>query len=349
MSANKKIFSMQWHLTNGCDQACQHCYIYQNVNYLKETKKELTFKETVLVVDDFLSFCDKMECEPRLSITGGDPLLYKYIWETLSYIASKNIRFSILGNPFHLDREKCDELKKLGCVSYQMSLDGLENTHDRIRKNGSFRTTLEKIPLLKQSGIKTAIMTTVSRLNYLEVPGLIRMVVEHGVDTYAFARYCPTPDDDAKDSLISPLEYKDFLQRVWNVYEELADRGTTFSLKDHLWTLFLYEKGLISIGHSDVIVDGCNCGFRHITLLPDGMVYACRRFTSPVGNVLENNIGDIFLGEKMEEYRSVDKLSDCSNCELLNYCRGCHAVSFGTYGSFFAKDPQCWKNYPDGC
>lgn len=343
MNADKKIFSMQWHLTDGCDQACQHCYIYQNANYLKESKKELSFEQAASVVDNFISFCEKMNCEPRLSITGGDPLLYKHVWEVLLYISSKNIPFSILGNPFHLNDDVCNKLKSLGCVSYQMSLDGLEKTHDGIRKRGSFKATLEKIKMLKLAGIKTVIMTTVSKLNYLEISELVKIVVEHEVDTYAFARYCPTPDDSDKDSFMTPLEYKNFLQEVWNVYEELADKGTTFTLKDHLWTLFLYEKGLISIGRAKIIVDGCNCGFKHITLLPDGVVYACRRFVSPVGNVLKEDMIDIFLGEKMEEYRSIDKLKGCSNCELLNYCRGCHAVSYGTTGSFFDKDPQCWK------
>lgn len=344
MKTKKKIFSMQWHLTDGCDQTCQHCYIYQNSGYLEGLKIELSLAEAKLVVDDFLSFCHKMRCEPRLSITGGDPLLYKYIWEILAYIKSKSIIFSILGNPFHLNFEVCKKLKSLGCTSYQMSLDGLESTHDEIRKKGSFAATLKKIPILKECGIRANIMTTVSRLNYLEIPELVKVVVDHNVDNYAFARYCPTPDDDKVDeSNLSPLEYKGLLQRVWDVYEELAERGTTFSLKDHLWTLFLYEKGLIKINPGDVIVDGCNCGFRHLTLLPDGTVYACRRFTSPVGSVLSESIYDIFFNEKMEEYRSVDKFSDCAGCELLNYCRGCHAVSFGTFGSFFSKDPQCWK------
>ena len=343
MNANKKTFSMQWHFTDSCDQACQHCYIYQDNSYLKELKKELSLEEAKFVVDNFVSFCEKMDCEPRLSITGGDPLLYKYFWEVISYIFSKGIIFSILGNPFHLNKNVCDKLKELGCASYQMSLDGLKKTHDVIRKSGSFDATLGKIKLLKESGIRVNIMTTVSKLNYLEIPELIRIVVQNEVNTYAFARYCPTPGDNIDDSFLSPQEYKNFLQIVWDVYEELADKGTLFSLKDHLWTLFLYEKGLIKINRSSSIVDGCNCGFRHITLLPDGTIYACRRFTSPVGNVLKESIRDIFLGEKMEEYRSIDKFSDCSSCELLNYCRGCHAVSFGTFGNFFSKDPQCWK------
>ena len=93
MNTNKKIFSMQWHLTDNCDQACKHCYIYQNTNYLKESKRELSFEEARFAVDNFVSFCIKMNCAPRISITGGDPILYKNFWEIISYIYSKGIIF----------------------------------------------------------------------------------------------------------------------------------------------------------------------------------------------------------------------------------------------------------------
>ena len=42
-----------------------------------------------------------------------------------------------------------------------MSLDGLKETHDFIRKPGSFDATLNKIHVLNEVGIKSAIATTV--------------------------------------------------------------------------------------------------------------------------------------------------------------------------------------------
>ncbi|MBR1495369.1 MAG: hypothetical protein IJ601_10035 [Acidaminococcaceae bacterium] len=45
--------------------------------------------------------------------------------------------FTVFGNPFHLDGAVCARLRELGCVRYQMSLDGLRETHDWFRKPGS--------------------------------------------------------------------------------------------------------------------------------------------------------------------------------------------------------------------
>lgn len=93
----------------------------------------------------------------------------------------------------------------------------------------------------------------------------------------------------------------------------------------------------------DVIYDGCNCGNSHLTILPSGDVFACRRMDSKVGNAINGSIYDIFVGKNMDEYRQFEKFEKCSRCELLRFCRGCPAVSYGTTHNMYSKDPQCWK------
>ena len=70
----------------------------------------------------------------------------------------------------------------MGCEKYQMSLDGMEKTHDWFRKPGSFRCTLEKIQCIKKAGIRSVIMTTVSGTNISEIPDMIDTVVKHKAD-----------------------------------------------------------------------------------------------------------------------------------------------------------------------
>lgn len=88
-------------------------------------------------------------------------------------------------------------------------------------------------------------MTTVSKLNVNEIPLLIPIIVQTGVKNYGFARYCPNPGD--VDAMITPKEYREFLEKMWTVYMKYKECGTRFALKDHLWKLFLYEKGLYDI------------------------------------------------------------------------------------------------------
>lgn len=339
---NKPYFSIQWHITDFCDQRCKHCYIFSEGHPCLET---MSLDNMKLVLKQIISMCEKMNRTPYIYLTGGDPILHPNFWELLNLFHENNIRFCIMGNPFHLTLENCKKMHELGCVKYQLSLDGLEHTHDLFRKPGSFKTTIEKIKVIKESGMWCAVMSTVSKLNMEEIPELIDLVDSLGVDVYAVGRYCPTSVQKAYDPTchIEPLEYKEFLAKCWKKYEEHKDSHTTFQLKDHLWNLFLYENRYIPKPLNKEITDGCNCGRNHITVLPNGDVYACRRMESKVGNVFENELYDIWNSSKMDYYRQYDKFRKCSKCELRGICRGCPSVTYGYTHNMYDVDPQCWK------
>lgn len=293
-----------------------------------------------------LDFCEVYGRLPYFYITGGDPILHPDFWRLLALIKEHEIPFTILGNPFHLTDEICRKLKSYGCQKYQLSLDGMKETHDWFRKSGSFDCTLEKINCIKKAGIRSVIMTTVSGTNIKEIPDIIDTVVVAKADVFAFARYCPTSEE--KDTGIAPQEYRELLDICYQKFQkyEAAGCSTYFNKKDHLWTLYEYEKGIFKIPEDiqdGMIYGGCNCGNCHMTILPTGDVYACRRVqNSKVGNVLNDRLADIWICQ-MEQYRDYTKFEKCSKCELLAFCRGCPAVASGRDGNFYGADPQCWK------
>lgn len=338
-----QYFSFQWHITDSCDQRCEHCYIFAEDNNISLT--EMPWNNMQSIIDNCVEMCDRLRRIPYFYITGGDPILHMDFWRLLELLKARNIAFSIMGNPFHLTDEVCARLKSYGCERYQLSIDGMRDTHDWFRMPGSFDTTVDKIATINKSGIRSVVMTTVSKVNAHQIPDIIDLVVEHGVKVFAFARYCPTGPD--KDIHVEPGEYRKLLDVCWSKFEQYKDSGTTFNLKDHLWTLYLHEKGLFAIPDGlddDMIYDGCNCGINHLTILPTGDVYACRRMDSACGNVFDNRLADVFLSDKMDQYRAYGKFEKCAKCELMRFCRGCPAVAYGyTYNSYSA-DPQCWKN-----
>ena len=339
------FFAFQWHITEACDQRCRHCYIFAEDP--QKIVQSMQPNEMEKVLNNIAGFCAAYDRTPYLYITGGDPLLHPYFWKLMEMVKKRQLPFAILGNPFHLNDEVCKRLKECGCDKYQLSVDGMRNTHDWFRIQGSFDETLNKITTIRKAGIKAVVMTTVSEINIAEVPAVIDAVVSNKADVYAFARYVPT--GKGKSTAIKPVEYRHLLEicdKKFLEYEK--DRGcvTHFNRKDHLWTLYEYEEGRFHIpadSKSNIIYGGCNCGNCHLSILPNGDVYACRRVSdSKVGNVLHDRLSEIWVNE-MEQYRSYTKFTKCSRCELLAWCRGCPAVAKGTYGSFYDEDPQCWK------
>ena len=340
----KQYFSFQWHITDECDQRCKHCYIFSADN--NKPLVSMTWEQMQDTLYNCLDFCEMYDRLPYFYITGGDPILHPDFWQLLKLIHEHNIPFTIMGNPFHLDDEVCRKLKSYGCEKYQLSLDGLRETHDWFRKPGSFDCTIEKIGCINRAGIRSVVMTTVSADNMAEVPGIINAVVKAEVNVFAFSRYVPSGGELSTN--MSPQDYRNLLEVCDKKFKEykVADCTTYFNKKDHLWTLYEYETGEFKIPETTkegMIYGGCNCGNCHITILPTGDIYACRRVSeSKVGNVFEDRLADVWVCE-MEQYRDYDKFEKCGKCELKQWCRGCPAVANGTNGSFYAADPQCWK------
>lgn len=337
-------FAIQWHITDYCDQRCKHCYIFSEGNPKLTTT---SLEDIKYILNNIIDFCNKINRNPYIYLTGGDPILHPNFWKILELFHKNNIRFCIMGNPFHLNIDNCKRMKDLGCVKYQLSLDGLEMTHDMFRKPGSFKTTIEKIKVIKDSGMWVSIMSTVSKTNMKEIPDLIDLVSKLKVDVYAFGRYCPTSIDKAynPDIHITPLEYKNFLSLCYQKFIDNDDSGVTFQLKDHLWTLFLYQNGLFKVDNNlpnNIIIDGCNLGRNHITILPNLDVYACRRMNSKVGNIKWSSLFDIWNSEKLNEYKMYDKFTKCSKCKLKAFCRGCPSVTYGYTNNMYDADPQCF-------
>ncbi len=340
----KQFFSFQWHITDECDQRCKHCYIFS-----EDTCKKLdsmNWKQMQETFYNCLDFCRVYNRLPYFYITGGDPILHSDFWRLLALLKEKQVPFTILGNPFHLNDQVCRRLKEYGCEKYQLSLDGMKETHDWFRKPGSFDITLEKIGCINRAGIRSVIMTTVSGTNIDQVPDIIDAAVKAEASVFAFARYCPTSEE--KDVGIDPLRYRRLLADCDRKFKEYQAAGckTYFNKKDHLWTLYEYETGEFKIpgtAKEGMIYGGCNCGNCHLTILPTGEVFACRRVqNSRVGNVFEERLADLWVCQ-MEAYRDYTRFEKCSKCELLSWCRGCPAVASGRDGNFYGADPQCWK------
>jgi radical SAM/SPASM domain protein of ACGX system len=314
----------------------------------------MPLESMISVVDQAFEMGENMGFEPYIYLTGGDPLLHPQFWELANYLHEKDALWAVMGNPFHLSPEVCTHLKQLGCRKYQLSLDGMEETHDAFRMPGSFQCTLRALKMLADANIWTAVMTTVSSANAKEIPNLIDLMAQLEVDVYAFSRYCPTSGQRRDEFHMEAQEYRNFLLACQARIDahEAAGCKTTFQRKDHLWTLLEYEQGRFTIPESakpDMIYDGCHCACSHMTITPTGNIYGCRRMESLVGNVFESQrsgqpaLQSIFLGEKMDALRSFDAFEKCSRCELLGWCRGCPAVAAGYTGNPYAPDPQCWK------
>ena len=345
-------FVLQWHLTARCDQQCQHCYVSDSPTYLNELKNELDLNTCLRIIDDFSSTLIRWGVPGRINFTGGDPLLKKEIFDIIAYARKKDIAVGILGNPNHLDYGTALKLKELGVFRYQISIDGLEDTHDRLRcRKGAFKDAIKAVRILNEVDLPSVVMFTVSKENANELIDVIRLVAEEKVTIFDFARLTPIGSGkQLEKQLLTPMEYRRLLFNVLEEYRRLNEMGykTLFGRKENLWTLLYSELGLLKPlpDNKDIIYSGCMVGCNILTILSDGTVLACRRLPVAIGKVPNQNLRDIFINsDELSHMRDINLMQKCSKCNLKQFCRGCKSVAYAVKGDYLAGDPQCWKEF----
>lgn len=338
---------IQYHITNLCDLRCKHCYMGG-----ERISDELSKEENIKLLHELEKYLKNKNKIASMTITGGDPILSEKFWSTLLFIKeSKYMKgTSVLGNSFHLNRTVVEEMKQAGVDFYQVSLDGLEKTHDENRRRGSFEDAIRALELLHDAGIYTSVMFTVSRSNYEEFIPLYRFVEQLGcVDVIGFDKMIPIGSAKMRSDYVSPEEYRDFLYAVYK-YIVFEKPVTRFSFKDNLWKLFLDENGLLSPYQKDqdAIINGCLvCNAASISILPNGEVMPCRRLDITLDNCMHKNIEEIFDGDFYEKLLEKKQYEKCNQCDLFSYCRGCLAIKYSTSRDLMAEDVYCWRKFDE--
>lgn len=337
-----RVFHVQWHLTNRCQNRCKHCYIYDDDVYQKSLAEELSLVTIQDVFDQIQNGARERNRLIFLHLTGGDPLLFDGFSTFLEFVHGKAHSIAIMGNPDVLRTDIAKQLRHFGIHSFQMSLDGPQPIHDSLRSEGSFEKLRKGSQLLKNVGIKVHLMMTLSTVNEPFLEETMRIASGWNADLFAFARlssYGNGTNLNLRDW--TPIEYRSILLRYIEEHRRLLSTGskTHFGRKENLFTLLYKDFGIIP--GSELHRSGCGIG-RGVSILPDGTVYACRRFFSPIGNVLQTNFWNIVEGNEFSSFMREDKFVKCRSCGLMRNCRGCPAVTFNVNGDFYSPDPQCW-------
>jgi len=326
---------LQWHLINSCLNRCVHCYqdIYDGT--------AVTLQDAILIIEDLVDCCEAFDALPVIALTGGDPMLNEDFWEILSEIRKQSefACLSVLGNPEQLNTETIKKLRRFKLHHFQLSIDGMEKTHDSIRrKKGSFQRTLQAIRKLSENGVPAYVMSTISNLNYREMFDVMRIAYEYGARHWMFARWIPPKRGDCG---IPSDEYIKFVRGIMEEHEQYEERGYKKLRKEPLISIYRND---VARADCDVVSGGCGMGSSTITMLPDKTLMACRRHPDSVigkWSQEENFLFHFLHNPQMEKYREISRIEGCCDCKLLRFCRGCRAAAYMATGEDLRKDPQC--------
>ena len=297
-------FTLQWHVTQSCDLHCKHCYD-------RSSRESMSLERAYSVLEDLDRFCNSRNVRGCISFTGGNPLLYPDFIPLYRRASEYGFGISILGNP--MSQQQMEEVVAIRKPDhFQISLEGLKDLNDSIRGPGHFDRALQFLRILKDLGVYSMVMLTLTDENIDQVLPLAETLRDR-TDVFHFNRLS-LAGEGASLALPSRDRFMGFLEE----YLVAARTNPVLGMKENLLNVCLHKKGESPFGGCTGF--GCGAAFNFIALLPDGEVHACRKFPSLIGNLRNQSIDQVYCSEAAERYR--DRLPGCRDCPLCHVCGG---------------------------
>lgn len=280
---------LELQVTKACNLRCRHCYIGP------PDKLELSLEKTQKTLDEF----EEMQ-GLRLLITGGEPLLHREFSAINSILPGYAFRKILFTNGLLLTK---GILKRLNVNEIQVSVDGLEQGHEALRGEGTFRKTMDAIRRALDSGLAVSISTMVHSANLGEFGEMERLFRDIGIREWTVDSPCL--EGNLRDN------------PAFQLSPEIAGKYLRYG----------YGEGLHGGG------DGFGCGLHLASVTADGRVAKCLFYNDvPAGNIDE---GLAVCWSRIPPVR-LDELK--CDCEFINTCRGGCRFRAGLSGDVYGKD-----------
>lgn len=338
-----------WNYTSLCNLRCRYCY--QSAG--KSLDDELSFEERIDLINQMVDANVGF-----LAISGGEPVMGPRFWDVLEY-AAKFLHISIATNGTLLeDRSIVDRLADSGAKSVFVSLDGASReSHEFIRGKGSFDRTIRGIRnLVANPHLHVGINTVVTQRNFDEVPGLLDLACELGVNSFSHYNFIPTGrgSDDRKNDLL-PEQREGLLNMLARWHERRKRTKLNIISTSPQYCRVLYElSGGKRAGLFHYTVDtgssirgiikyagGCGAGRVYAAVQPNGIVSPCVFMPQiEIGDTRKDRLIDIWKGSDLCKALA-DREKYHFRCPNYHYvCGGCRARALA-YGDILGADPGC--------
>lgn len=327
-----------WELTLKCNMRCRHCGSMAG----KARENELTVDECLNVAEQLVD----LGCK-QVTFIGGEVFLYAG-WEKISRkLVESGLDVNLITNGFLLGDEQIAQIKYAKLVNIGISLDGMEDNHNRIRNvNTSFKKVMEAIEALKREGIPVAVVTSLIDRNFEDLWPIYDLLVEKGIELWQIQIVNPMGNmADRKNFLLDPAKVS-LVTRF--IREKRNEQKTVIYAGDNIGYFDENESYLRSQPGTMFEWFGCQAGLRVVGIDSIGNVKGCESLYSDEfieGNLRKESLSEIWYKEGNFSYNRDFDISmltgSCKGCDKGAICRGgCRGACYFTTDSKF-KNPYC--------
>lgn len=295
--------------TNRCNARCLMCNCWHE-------------KNDYIGKDDIINFIhDLYEWRGNnlvLQIAGGEPLIFKGIFEIFQYCTALGITAKITTNGFGLNESVCNKIIESGLPFISISIDShISDVHDRFRgQSGMFRRAMEGIKYLREnSKIVIGISSIIMRDNISHLREFVDFLLDQDIDRILFQ---PIAD------YYHPIEH-------WTSYEywindfQALDRGIDYLQKKRVESQKFFNsaddfeiiRNYFKDPYSIVNRRACHLGLEQLFVDHKGEITLCDDYEN-IGNIKNRDTKKVWYAQETKMVRK--KMVSCnlpctSNCK----------------------------------
>ena len=287
-----------------CNEKCIHCYIPHNCK--TKTIDTNLFLKILKEARDMNVI--------HVSLSGGEPLLYKDINYVLEKCKELDFSVNVLSNLTLLTDETIAIMKDNKLLSVQTSIYSMNNkVHDWItKKEGSLEKTITGLLKLHKEGIPVQISCPIMHQNKDCFIDIIRWARSYNISV-----------------AVEPLIFASYDNLRENIKNRLTEEELDLVLDQYLsegYAEMMYEKAQdqMKLTPESPI---CSVGQDSLCISVDGEIFPCAGWQSNIlGNIKSNSLKDIWEhSEKLNALRSIKRSQflQCVSCKDREYCTVC--------------------------
>jgi MoaA/NifB/PqqE/SkfB family radical SAM enzyme len=290
---------------SACNCKCVMCDIWKGNGRAKQLSQA--------DVEGLMSTLRKLETRQVL-MSGGEALLNPGFFTLCAMLRKEKIRISLLSTGLLLKKKAEDLLQWVDDLT--VSLDGDEETHDRIRNvAGAFRLLkagIEKLHALDPA-YPVSGRTVIQRLNFRRWPAIIEAALDMGLNRISFLPADISSQafnreqrwDQPKQQEIMPAqeelpELEALTSKIIRLYEPLFGNHFIAESPEKIKQIHAYYAALY--GANPFPVKKCNAPWVSAVVEADGTVRPCF-FHEAFGNIRAHSLEDILNSREAIAFR----------------------------------------------
>lgn len=336
-------------VSQDCNLACDYCYYSHVKGKLNRIIRKIDINMLKKIIYDYMKMSNG---SAEFTWHGGEPLLAGLeFFEEVIYMQAKyappntTISNALQTNATLIDEKWAQFFKKYNFL-IGVSLDGPEEIHNskRMYRNGSgsYREVMRGINSLRKHNVEFNILTVIHENN---VNRAVDLMDFYNNENFQYVQFIPAMNFKAQESesatsyLITPLEYGEFLCKVFDIWFNAGEPKISIRFFDNMLNGYLNQEAELCINRK-------TCS-NTLVIEQNGDVYPCDFFISNVyqlGNINNSQLEDLMFNENHDNFlRKKKELSQkCMNCDFLRLCYGgCPRNRIGDKDNVLSADYFC--------